>query len=57
MLGNWYLAGSITDISIKQNKKKRKLKEKRLVRWKVRVSPWFVAHAEDVISCANYYAS
>ena len=63
MIGNLHLAGLITD-NIK-NKKKRhtvymnKLTEERnlLIRKKFRVSPGFVAHAEYVISCANYYTS
>ena len=63
MIGNLHLAGLITD---NVNKKKRrdtiymnKLTEERnlLIRKKFRVSPGFVAHAEYVIRCANYYIS
>ena len=61
MIGNLHLAGLITD----NVKKKRdtiymnKLTEERnlLIRKKFRVSPGFVAHAEYVIRCANYYTS
>ena len=66
MIGNLHLAGLITDNVKKKKKKKRrdtiymnKLTEERnlLIRKKFRVSPGFVAHAEYVIGCANYYTS
>ena len=64
MIGNLHLAGLITD-NVKKKKKGRdtiymnKLTEERnlLIRKKFRVSPGFVAHAEYVIRCANYYIS
>ena len=58
MLGNLHSAGLSTDISTHQaNKKEKKQKKEKLLVWqKIRVSPWFVAHAEYVIGCANYYA-
>ena len=67
MIGNLHLAGLITDNVKKKKKKKKKrdtiymnkLTEERnlLIRKKFRVSPGFVAHAEYVIRCANYYIS
>ena len=44
MLGNLYSAGEL--------KVKRET-----ISTKVRVNPWFVAHAKDVVHCANYYVS
>ena len=58
MIGNLCLAGLITD-NVKKTIYMNKLTEKRnlLIRKKLRVSPGFVAHAEYVIRCANYYTS
>ena len=63
MIGNLHLAGLITD-NVKKKKGRdtiymNKLTEERnlLIRKKFRVSPGFVAHAEYVIRCANYYIS
>ena len=60
MMGNLYLAGLITDNFLKKHTiymnnltEERKL----LIRKKFRISPGFVAHAEYVIRCANYYTS
>ena len=61
MIGNLHLAGLITDNVKKKRDTKymNKLTEERnlLIRKKFRVSPGFVAHAEYVIRCANYYTS
>ena len=62
MIGNLHLAGLITD-NVKKKERDtiymNKLTEERnlLIRKKFRVSPGFVAHAEYVIRCANYYTS
>ena len=60
MIGNLHLAGLITDnVKKKDTIYMNKLTEERnlLIRKKFRVSPGFVAHAEYVIRCANYYTS